>query len=744
MIETITKKINYLIPESILFDSIEYDAEEKFVIIKSLKYLKIHLKRYFIINDAMIGILCWTLGTDSVFICGFLLNFLNRKFKSKFTYKLRNCSSISEDYPDILLDIMKKIPSQILKKFRTFLDDLISSKIKKLEDGDISDIEKNIKQIKKMFNLSDLEIELLTFLFIIEVYDKTDSFFNSHLRCKEYSGKKYLCNILKTKQSKLNTLFNGTLNKIGAINFAAYGGNEVELEHEFLIWFQNPNKDMLTQKLYSQLPKGSVPLNNFFIENSAKKHILRLLKDKPSTSTHLLFYGPPGSGKTSFACSIVKELEVPSYEIFKPDDNTSIERQAAVIACLNMTNTGSGSIIVIDEADNILNTKMSWFMRGETQDKGWLNQLLDKPGSRIIWITNHIENIETSVLRRFAYSIHFKTFNRQQRIKLWENILCKNKCRNFVNEQEIIHLSKKYQISAGAVDIAVNKAVEVKAKTKNNFLESIELTLEAHQTLMNNGDFLIDKEQIEKKYSLDGLNIKADLKKIMKQLKKFDQYLRNSHEKNICNMNLLFYGPPGTGKSEFSRYIVNQLDRQIICKRASDIQSCWVGESEKNIKKSFEEAERENAVLIIDEADTLLFKRERAQHSWEISFTNEFLTQMERFQGILICTTNQVKELDSASIRRFSHKIGFNYLNPKGNIIFYKKMLCPLLKTDLDKKHENSLRSIEHLAPGDFKTVRNNFSFYSSKDLKHELLILALRSEVKFKKVTHENQKIGF
>ena len=118
MIETITKKINYLIPESILFDSIEYDAEEKFVIIKSLKYLKIHLKRYFIINDAMIGILCWTLGTDSVFICGFLLNFLNRKFKSKFTYKLRNCSSISEDYPDILLDIMKKIPSQIYRFHR--------------------------------------------------------------------------------------------------------------------------------------------------------------------------------------------------------------------------------------------------------------------------------------------------------------------------------------------------------------------------------------------------------------------------------------------------------------------------------------------------------------------------------------------------------------------------------------------------------------------------------------------------
>ena len=95
-----------------------------------------------------------------------------------------------------------------------------------------------------------------------------------------------------------------------------------------------------------------------------------------------------------------------------------------------------------------------------------------------------------------------------------------------------------------------------------------------------------------------------------------------------------------------------------------------MGATEQLIRRAFEEAEREEAVLVLDEADTFLFSRDRAVRSWEISFTNEFLTQMERYRGILICTTNRMTDLDQASIRRFNHKIRFDYLTPEGNRIF--------------------------------------------------------------------------
>jgi SpoVK/Ycf46/Vps4 family AAA+-type ATPase len=231
---------------------------------------------------------------------------------------------------------------------------------------------------------------------------------------------------------------------------------------------------------------------------------------------------------------------------------------------------------------------------------------------------------------------------------------------------------------------------------------------------------------------------------MMGRLEKFDTFLRNSNNGQIMNMNLLFYGPPGTGKSELARYIADRLDREILCKRVSDLQDKYVGEGEKNIKRAFQEAEAEDAILIIDEADSLLFNRDRAVRSWEISFTNEFLTQMERFRGILVCTTNRMKDLDDASIRRFNDKLKFDYLLPEGNVIFYEKLLAGLIDTPPDQKSRAVLKSITNLTPGDFKTVRDRFSFCPREELDHEMLLNALEDESRIKNEHDNRAKIGF
>jgi SpoVK/Ycf46/Vps4 family AAA+-type ATPase len=221
-------------------------------------------------------------------------------------------------------------------------------------------------------------------------------------------------------------------------------------------------------------------------------------------------------------------------------------------------------------------------------------------------------------------------------------------------------------------------------------------------------------------------------------------YLKKDDQRQIINMNLLFYGPSGTGKSELARYIANRLDRKILCKRISDLHSKWVGEGEKNIKHAFSQAEREEAVLIIDEADSILFSRDRARHSWEISFTNEFLTQMEKFRGILVCTTNRFDDLDSASLRRFYHKIGFDYLTAKGSLIFYDLFLNSLSPEKLDHVPRTELQRIKNLAPGDFKVVRDRYSFHPQSDINHILLIDALKNEAKLKTKHGKVNRIGF
>jgi hypothetical protein len=148
--------------------------------------------------------------------------------------------------------------------------------------------------------------------------------------------------------------------------------------------------------------------------------------------------------------------------------------------------------------------------------------------------------------------------------------------------------------------------------------------------------------------------------------------------------------------------------------------------------------------LIIDEADSLLFSRDRAKHSWEISFTNEFLTQMERYSGILVCTTNRLDDLDTASLRRFNHKIGFDYLAAKGILLFYELLLQPLCSDLIDPLSISDLKQIKNLAPGDFKLVRNRYWFHSKIEIKHAILIDSLKNEARLKTNFRQFKKIGF
>ena len=117
---------------------------------------------------------------------------------------------------------------------------------------------------------------------------------------------------------------------------------------------------------------------------------------------------------------------------------------------------------------------------------------------------------------------------------------------------------------------------------------------------------------------------------------------------------------------------------------------------------------------------------------------------MERFRGILICTSNRMKDLDDASIRRFNHKLGFGYLTHEGNVTFYRKLLSPLIKSPLDRETEDGLRGISDLSPGDFKTVRDRYAFYPKRGLKHQNLVRALEEETRVKKIHRGGNSIGF
>ena len=91
----------------------------------------------------------------------------------------------------------------------------------------------------------------------------------------------------------------------------------------------------------------------------------------------------------------------------------------------------------------------------------------------------------------------------------------------------------------------------------------------------------------------------------------------------------------------------------------------WVGESEKQIAAAFQTARARRAMLVIDEADSLLSDRREAVRSWEVTQVNEMLTWMESHPLPFVCTTNLMDRLDQASLRRFTLKLRFEPLDPR-------------------------------------------------------------------------------
>ena len=205
-------------------------------------------------------------------------------------------------------------------------------------------------------------------------------------------------------------------------------------------------------------------------------------------------------------------------------------------------------------------------------------------------------------------------------------------------------------------------------------------------------------------FELDYLNVDIDVEAISRGL--------SLHS----TARFCLYGPPGTGKTSFGGYLSKILDRPLMVKRASDIFDMYVGGTEKNIARIFNEASQEGSILMIDEADSLLQDRKGASRSWEVTQVNELLTQMENFQGVLICSTNLMHDLDQASLRRFDFKVFFDYLKQKQRWELFVKHLQGY-GSDLSNiaREKIVIDRLHALTPGDFAVARRQFEVFSRK-----------------------------
>ena len=134
----------------------------------------------------------------------------------------------------------------------------------------------------------------------------------------------------------------------------------------------------------------------------------------------------------------------------------------------------------------------------------------------------------------------------------------------------------------------------------------------------------------------------------------------------------------------------------------------FLGETEKNMARAFDEARSDDAILLIDEADSFLRDRTLAQRSWEVSICNEMLQQMEAFPGIVVMTTNLWDSLDAAVLRRFTIKVELRPMTaPHARALFWT-MFGGFIGavTDEETAAVDARLAKATLTPGDMRCVQ--------------------------------------
>lgn len=252
------------------------------------------------------------------------------------------------------------------------------------------------------------------------------------------------------------------------------------------------------------------------------------------------------------------------------------------------------------------------------------------------------------------------------------------------------------------------------APTENEIIEMADQMLKAQHM----GRVVDNNTMLPELYKPQFVNSELDLNHLL-------EGLRTAGCGRLC-----IYGPPGTGKSAYAAYVARELGIPLMRKTGAELTSCYVGMTEKLIADAFETAQRDGALLLLDEVDSFLRDRQATRYSWEVTAVNEMLAQMERYGGYFIATTNLKDDLDPACLRRFDLKTKFDYLRPEQAVAMAKAYAGKLGLTDgveaLDR-----VADFGNLTPGDFAAVGRQAAFRNLSGAEDFVERLAVESNLK-------------
>ena len=441
-----------------------------------------------------------------------------------------------------------------------------------------------------------------------------------------------------------------------------------------------------------------------FTHISACDVVQRYLREavrRRRAGVNILLYGAPGTGKTEFSRALAESLQMNLHEV--PNEDRQGEpisggrRFKAFTMCQSILATNRQQLLLFDEVEDVFgsiggNNELMFGMglfggrSADTLRKSWINETLETNPVPALWTCNSIEAIDPAYLRRFDLTVEFQAPGRTVRKRVINRYFRAGE----ISPQCAERLANIEALAPAQIERAARVVRSLRSRSVDRRDAEVERVVSASMRAMGYRPPLT-APTLPEHYDVTFLNTDRDLDKLASGLA-----VRGGAR-------LCLYGPPGTGKTAFAHHLGRRLNHSVLVKRASDLQSMYLGEAEKNIAEAFRRAREDEAILVIDEADSFLRDRTGAQRSWEVSQVNELLTQMEAFEGIFVASTNLIDTLDAASLRRFDFKVKFDYLTREQRRMLLQRVVATCKADETGSTLAMAtLDRLECLAPGDY------------------------------------------
>jgi len=485
---------------------------------------------------------------------------------------------------------------------------------------------------------------------------------------------------------------------------------ELRLPARLITLLLGQEGDDETLQSFSRLIEPTETLERVVLPYDDKKRIVELIAQHASYLSALdawglrdaipygrgitmLFSGPPGTGKTLTARAVAHHLGrrlllVDAARLAGQDrafeqNLDNLMREARL----------QGAVLFFDECEGLFAAQNR--LGGHLPA---LLQALEQFEGVCLLATNLPQILDHALDRRILYRVNFATPTAVMREAIWEVHFPATLPR--AADVDLPYLARRFEFTGGYIKNAVLLAAGAAAGRAAAAQAPLGLTqrdlLEAcYSQLRSRLHELADHDQADLR--LDDLILPDDIKRqiveiieaVSAQSRVFRDWGFGKKFNKGRGLSALFDGEPGTGKTLSAEVIAAELGLGLYRVNVANVVSKYIGETEKNLTRIFAEARGSQSVLLFDEADSLFAKRVEVKHSndrFANMETNVLLQLIERYDGLVILTTNLKTSIDNAFERRLSFKINFPFPDAETRTSIWRHLIpedAPLEK-DLD------------------------------------------------------------